>query len=73
MLVRVAGIMFDNLVLPNNAVRPICTRWVGWSSKRLLELARVVTGLRVVAVHARRSSRGSSGAVLVPPTHVVAS
>jgi len=41
-----AAMVFDLTVLPNNELRPLATRWVNWSYKRLCSLAGIVATLQ---------------------------
>jgi hypothetical protein len=49
-VVRRAALLFDLTVLPNNELRPLATRWVNWSYKRLSSLAATVAMLRATTV-----------------------
>jgi hypothetical protein len=48
-VVGLAALLFDTMVLPNNSLRDMCTKWVNWSARRLLKLSRIVRALRAHA------------------------
>ena len=51
------GHLLDIIQLPNTEVRPICTRWVRWSYKRLMELAQLLKHHRPAAAALARALR----------------
>jgi len=61
-IVLVTSLLFDNIVWPNNTLRPICTLWVNWSYKRIMKLANTLNVLRPqIAAAAARSRVPSQG------------
>ena len=61
-LPELVGQMFDSVILPGDAMRPVADGWCRFAEGQLFRLGRVVRPLRVAAETVRAAARAAAGA-----------
>ena len=64
LVVQHMAMLYQGTVLPNNEMRPLATRWVMWSAKRLLQLASILKVLRTASKEQARALRSAASGTM---------